>query len=144
MSPAMKFLIGLAAILLMGWAYHGPLVGNGEATVARLEQAAQAVVSDAAVPGVEVRMHRDPLARAAILSGPANSFQREGMGQYPGLTDRVAAIDGISSVGWADEGDRGGGIPLLVETFLMLVIAYLVGVGLAWLLFGRPKKESYL
>ena len=35
-------------------------------------------------------------------------------------------------------------MPLLLETLIALVIAYLVGVGLAWLLFGRAKRDSYL
>jgi hypothetical protein len=35
-------------------------------------------------------------------------------------------------------------MPLIAETLLLLVAAYLAGVGLAWLLFGRPKRDSYL
>ena len=35
-------------------------------------------------------------------------------------------------------------MPLLAETLIALAIAYLVGVGLAWLLFGRQKKDTYL
>jgi hypothetical protein len=101
MSPAVKFLIGLVAVLLMGWVYHGPL-GNGEALIARLEAQARAAVLASEVPGVDVRLKRDPLSREAIFSGPANDYQREGMGQYPGLNDRVRAIEGISGVRWAN------------------------------------------
>jgi hypothetical protein len=35
-------------------------------------------------------------------------------------------------------------MPLLVETLMALCGAYVAGVGLAWLLFGRQKKDSYL
>ena len=35
-------------------------------------------------------------------------------------------------------------MPLLLETLIPLVIAYLIGVGLAWLFFGRTKRDSYL
>ena len=35
-------------------------------------------------------------------------------------------------------------MPLLLETLIALVAAYLIGVGVAWLLFGRAKKDSYL
>ncbi len=101
MSPAVKFLIGLVAVLLMGWVYHGPL-GNGEALVGRLETEARAAVVASEVPGVDVRLGRDPLSREATLSGPANDYQREGMGQFPGLNDRVRAIEGISGVRWAN------------------------------------------
>jgi hypothetical protein len=100
MSPALKFLVGLAAVLLMGWVYHGPL-GNGEALIGRLEAQARAAVAEGEVPGVQVRLARDPLGRVAVLSGPANDFQREGMGQYPGLNDRVRAVEGISRIEWA-------------------------------------------
>ena len=33
-------------------------------------------------------------------------------------------------------------MPLLLETLIPLVIAYLAGVGLAWLFFGRAKRDS--
>ena len=35
-------------------------------------------------------------------------------------------------------------MPLLLETLIVLVVAYLLGVGLGWLFFGRPKRDSYL
>ena len=101
MSPLPKFLIGLFAVLLMGWLYHGPL-GNGEALIGRLEAQARAAVAEGEVPGVEVRLARDPLSRVAILSGPANDFQREGMGQFPGLNDRIRSIEGISRFEWTN------------------------------------------
>lgn len=34
-------------------------------------------------------------------------------------------------------------IPLLVETWLLVALAYLAGVGVGWVLF-RPKRESFL
>jgi hypothetical protein len=147
MSPALKFLIGLAAVLLMGWVHHGPL-GKGEALIGGLEAQARAAIAESEVPGVQVRLRRDPLARVAILSGPANDFQREGMGQFPGLNDRVGGVEGISRVEWADPsaaGDEGNRLmPLLLETLLALVAAYLIGTFVAWIFFGRAKKDSYL
>ena len=35
-------------------------------------------------------------------------------------------------------------MPLLLETLIGIVLAYLVGVGLAWLFFGRAKRDTYL
>jgi hypothetical protein len=35
-------------------------------------------------------------------------------------------------------------MPLIVETLVLVALAYLVGVGIGWLLFGRKPKESYL
>jgi hypothetical protein len=35
-------------------------------------------------------------------------------------------------------------MPLLVETLILIAIAYALGVGIGWLFYGRPKKTSYL
>lgn len=35
-------------------------------------------------------------------------------------------------------------MPLIVETLLLIALAYLIGVGIGWVLFGRPKKTSFL
>ena len=102
MSPIVKFLIGLAAALLAGWIGHGPL-GQGGAFVDRLDAQAKAVIRQAELPGVQVRFSRDPLSREAILSGQADQFQREGMGQFPGLNDRIRAIPGVSGLRWEGE-----------------------------------------
>ena len=143
MSPTAKFLIGLAAMLVMGWVYHGPL-GNGAAFIDGLEGAARQAVAETELPGIEVRLGHDPLSRAATLSGPADDFQREGQGEFPGITDRVRAVEGLSGVGWADEGGPDAGLPLLAETLLGLFIAYLLGLALGWLIFGRERRDSYL
>lgn len=143
MTSAVKLLIGLAATILMGSAWHGPL-GNGARLIDSIEGRAKAAVAAAELPGVEVRLDRDPLSRAATLSGPADDFQREGLGGQPGLTDIVAETEGVNSVRWADRAGGGGGMPLLAELLLLLFLAYLIGLGAARLLWGRPKRTSYL
>lgn len=144
MSATVKALIGLAAALLAGWIHHGPL-GNGEALIDRLEGEARAAVAQTQVPGVDVRLSRHPLARVATLSGPADQFQREGQGSQKGLNDVVGEIEGISGVDWADTpAAQDRVIPLLGETLALVAIAYLIGLGLGWLIFGRPKREGYL
>ena len=101
MPRSAKFLAGLCAALLAGWLSHGPF-GRGEAFIDSVEAQASAVVRDAGVPGVRVRMARHPLRRQAILSGDANDFQREGQGAYPGLNDRVRAVPGVGSLRWEE------------------------------------------
>lgn len=108
MSPALKFLTGLGAVVAMGWIHHGPL-GNGEALVQRLETQAQTAVNETEVPGIQVRLSRDPLSREATISGQADEFQREGQGSLKGINDIVGEIEGISDVQWANEAPAGGG-----------------------------------
>ena len=142
MSRSVKLLIGLLAVLLTGWAWHGPL-GNGAGMVDGLEAQAKAAVAEAELAGIEVRMARDPLARVATLSGEANDLQREGLGSGLGLNDYVRKVEGIGTLRWADE-PAAGTLPLLAETLLLLVLAYAIGLGLSYLLWGRPKRDSYL
>ena len=139
MSSLVKFLIGLLAALAAGWIAFVPL-GRGAAYLDDLETRAGAVVRAAAIPGVQVRMDRDPPSRTAILSGRASRFQREGIGRLPGLDDRVAGVAGVAAVRW-DRG--GGGTPLIVELLGLAALAYLLGVGIGWFFF-RPRHEGYL
>jgi hypothetical protein len=101
MSPAVKFLIGLALALLAGWIAHGPL-GQGGAFVDRLDAQARDVIKQNEL-AIQVRFDRDPLSRRAILSGHADRFQREGQGSFPGIDGRVASVPGVSGVRWEGE-----------------------------------------
>jgi len=144
MSRTAKILIGLLAVLLMGWIWHAPM-GRGAAFVNALEAEAKDVVAYAELPNIGVRMARDPLSRKAVLSGPADDFQRHGMRDEPGLVGRVALIDGMGNARWSDEPGSGlWPLPLLVETEIQLAFAYALGFGLGALLFGRRKRTSFL
>ena len=139
----MKILIGLVAALLIGWVWHGPL-GHGERLVGGLESRAREAVARSEVPGIRVNLSRNPLARAATLSGPANDLQREGLGSQMGISDHVREVEGIGPVRWADEPNaRGRIVPLLLETLALTALAYLIGLGLGWLLWGRRRREGF-
>lgn len=143
MTPAVKFLIGLAAVVAMGWVSHGPL-GQSEAMLAHIEAEAQAGIDATGVP-VQVRMQRNPMARVAVLSGQADEFQREGQGSLKGVNDIVRETDGVSGLRWVDATAAESRVmPLLLELLLPILAAYLAGVGIAWLFFGRSKREGYL
>ena len=138
-----RLLIGVAAAMLAGWIAHGPL-GQGQAFADRLEAQARAVVAEAEIAGVAAHIARAPLARRAQLSGPADTFQREGQGLFPGLNDRILSIPGIAALAWADETAGGGWpLPLLLETEIIVLVAFLVGLGIARLWFRR-RREGYL
>lgn len=147
MPPSVKFVVGLTAVGLAAWISHGPL-GNGARLIDRLEGEARTAVARTELPGVDVRLSRDPLARDATLSGPANQFQREGQGSLPGLNDLVSGIEGVANVRWATppavSGNEARIMPLLLETILLAIPPFLLGLFLGWFFFGRPKKDSYL
>ncbi|MEA3016616.1 MAG: hypothetical protein QOI38_1338 [Sphingomonadales bacterium] len=139
-----KLLIGLAAALLAGWLYYGPH-GGGARFVDALQQRADLRLSvpDVRGVGVTARMQREPLARLAILSGRADTYQREGMGSFPGINERIRTIPGMGGIRWqGEQGDRV--LPLIAETLLLAAAAWLIGLGIGWLLFGRRKRQSFL
>ncbi|HEX8512420.1 MAG TPA: hypothetical protein VF688_04865 [Allosphingosinicella sp.] len=143
MRPILKATIGLFAALAAAWVWHGPL-GYGERLIDRLEEEARAGVAKTELPGIEIGLSRDPLARTARLSGPANGLQREGLGSQKGVSDHVRDVEGISNVRWADEPGAGGTVvPLLLETWAAAALAYLIGLGLGWLLWGRRRHEGF-
>ena len=106
MSKRLKFLLGLAAALLAGWISHGPL-GRGAAFVDQLDGALQPLVPALNVPGVSAAMQREPLARTALLSGPADCFQRNGLGSLDGIDGRVLSIPGMGRAEWTNQAPEG-------------------------------------
>jgi hypothetical protein len=143
MKAPVKLLISLAATIVCGWVVHGPL-GQGAAFVDGLQARAEAAIRDSGLTDVRVAFGRDPLSRAALLSGQANDFQRNGMGLLPGLTGRVAAVPGVGAVHWNDEAAAGRAVPLIAETEALAVLAWLIGIGIGRLVFGRRKRAGYL
>lgn len=144
MSSPVKFLIGLAAVIVAAWFYHGPL-GFGATYIGGIEDRARAVVAGTDIADVEVRLGHAPLSRAATMSGDADAFQREGQGELKGLNDLVAEIEGVSDVRWADDpaSQQGFVLPLLLELIILAGLAYLLGLGIAWFIWGRKRREGF-
>ena len=143
MAPLVKILLGLAAAVAAGWIWHGPL-GQGEALVADLEARARVAVAQAELPGIHVRLSRDPLSRSTTLSGPANDLQREGLGSQNGVNDYVREVEGICCILWADGRAANRGLPLLAETSILQALGFLLGLALGRLFLGRRRRESFL
>ncbi len=142
MKTHVKILIGLLAALVMGWIWHGP-GGQGDTLVGGIERASQAAAAQAELPGISVRMVREPLSRTAIVSGTANDLQREGLGSQWGVKDYVRDVPGVARVRWDDE-PGGNGLPLLAETLIVVALAYFAGLAIGALIFGRRKRQSFL
>jgi len=143
MRPVHKAIVGLLLALAAAWIWHAPL-GRGTQLIDRLEGEARESVASTELPGISVTLSRDPLARVAMLSGRANDLQREGLGSQLGVTDYVRAVEGIGDVRWADEPPATRRTtPLLLETMFLAALAYLIGLGLGWLLVGRRRREGF-
>lgn len=142
MSNLTKIMIGLIAAILVAWINHGP-AGNGEAYVDVLEAQARDVVKSTELPDIHVSVQRSPLASVATLSGPADDFQRNGMAGQKGLTQMVGDVPGMDRVRWADRPDTGFTVPLLLKSILLTTFAYLIGLGLGWLAWGRRRRPRY-
>jgi hypothetical protein len=143
MSKPAKLLVGFVALLVMGWVWHGP-AGRGEAFAQALETQARTAIAPIGLPRIQVHIARGPIRRVALMSGPADDIQREGLGSDMGLSDYVRAVPGIGGVHWTDEPGGPGGLPMLVETWILLTLAYAVGLGLGALLFSRRRRQSFL
>ena len=143
MKWPVKLLIGFVAVLVMGWIWHGP-AGRGEAFAESLDVQARASIAQIEIPNIQVHIARHPLRRVALMSGTTDPIQRNGMGSEWGLSDYVRHVPGMSGVRWTDEPGGPGGLPMLVETWILVTLAYAVGLSLGALLFGRRKRQSFL
>ena len=95
----------LIGIVIAWWAFRSARRGArpSDTDRARLDALAKAEIGKAELSQVQVRFDRDPLRREAILSGQADQFQREGMGQLKGINGRIRAVPGVSGVRWEGE-----------------------------------------
>ena len=94
-----RILAGLALALGVGWLHHGPL-GGGARFVDALEARAKLRLRATDLPGVTVRIERDPLSRTAVLSGDVDEFQKQGLGSFPGIDERIRTIPGMGGIRW--------------------------------------------
>ena len=143
MPPILKATAGLLVALAAAWIWYGPL-GHGEALVDRLERDVRAAVDRSELPGLTVSLGRDPLDRNVTLRGATNDLQREGLGSGEGINDYVREVEGIAALRWTDEPAlERRALPLLAETMILAALAYLIGLGLGALLWGRRRREGF-
>ena len=143
MPPILKATLGLLVALAAAWIWHGPY-GRGEALIDRLESEVRAAVARSELPGLSVSLGRDPLDRNVTLSGRTNDLQREGLGSGQGINDFVREVEGIGTIRWTDEPTlERRALPLLAETMILAALAYLIGLGLGAILWGRRRPEGF-
>lgn len=116
--------IGLAAL------WHGPL-GAADRFAKQVDEVTRQALVYNEIPEVSARLHRGPLTRRILLSGPADDFQRR---QVVILVDQVP---GVESASWSGQ---GGGVPLIVEGAGVALLGFLLGLLVAYL---RELRRRY-
>ena len=123
---------GLAAALAATALWHGPFGGAGRFT-AEIERSARQGLDNYEMAGISARLHRDPLARRLVLSGPADDFQRRELVRIMG------SIPGVRTATWSG---KNGGRPLIVESMVVAVLGFLSGLVLAYLVALRRRYNE--
>ena len=118
--------IGLAAL------WHGPL-GAGDRFGGEVERNVRATLVYYEIPEVSGHLHRGPLTRRVLLSGPADDFQRSE------LVRLIDEIPGVSSASWSS---GGGGVPLIVEGGAAAILGFLFGLLVAYLVELRRRYNA--
>jgi len=124
--------VGIVVALAGAALWHGPL-GAAERLAAKVDSTAEFVLADWEMSQVDGRLHRQPLTRRLILSGPADDFQR---GE---LVRIMGAIPGVGAARWAG-GPGARALPLLAEATLAALAAF--GLALALSYFVELRRRS--
>ncbi|HET6536205.1 MAG TPA: hypothetical protein VFG41_08480 [Sphingomicrobium sp.] len=124
-------LIGLAASLAGAAAWHGPL-GAADRFAAEVERGVQKTLVFYEIPQVRGRLHRGPLTRRVLLSGPADDFQRSE------LIRLIDQVPGVASASWS----AGSGVPLIVQAGIAAFLGFLLGLLLAYLVELRRRYNA--
>jgi hypothetical protein len=121
--------LGSLAGIALAALWHGPLGGADEFS-ASVEQSVRATLVYNEIPEVSGHLHRSPLTRTILLSGPADDFQRSEL-------DRIIGdLPGVESTSWSG----GTGVPLILEGALDAVLGFLLGLLVAYL---RELRRRY-
>jgi hypothetical protein len=121
--------IGAAVALIVAAAWHGPL-GAGDRLAAQIDRDARATLKYYEMDQVSAHVHRGPLTRRVMLSGPADDFQRSE------LVRTMDTVPGAGSAGWSS---TDGGVPLIAEAGIAALLGFLFGLLLAYLIELRRR-----
>jgi hypothetical protein len=123
---------GAALSILLAALWHGP-VGGAARFETRVERNIQANLVYYEMTRISAHLHHGPLTRRVMLSGPANDFQRENLGEI------LEEIPGVESATWSSD---GGGIPLMVEAMVVAILGFLTGLVLAYVAELRRRSKA--
>ena len=123
---------GFAAMLAAAILWHGPL-GAADRLTRGIEADARATVVALDVPQISGHLHRGPLTRRLILTGPADDFQRAE------LVRTMETLPGVNRASWSAE---PAGIPLILEGTAAAILGFLIGLLLAYLVELRRRHNA--
>jgi len=121
--------IGAIAAIALAVLWHGPL-GAADRYVAAVERSVRQTIVYWDIPQVSGHLHRGPLTRTVLLSGPADDFQRSE------LVRIIGDVPGVERATWS----TGGGVPLIVEAAAAALLGFLLGLLVAYL---RELRRRY-
>ena len=122
----------LALAIAAAGLWHGPMRAADRLTT-QIERDVRATLVYYEMTQVSARLHRAPLSRRVILSGPADDFQRSELVRVMG------ALRGVSGARWTPS---GGGVPLILEAMAAAVAGFLLGLLLAYLVDLRRRHNA--
>jgi hypothetical protein len=124
-------LTGFAAVLASAALWHGPL-GAADRLATTIERQAREALNYYEVPKVTAHLHRGPLSRELIFTGPADDFQR---GE---LVRLFGQLPGVHRASWSD---RSRWLPLIAEGILAAIAGFLPGLLVAYV-FERRRRYN--
>jgi hypothetical protein len=124
-------LIGVAASVAAAAAWHYPL-GGADRFQTRIDRAAHAVLVRYEMTEVQAHLHRGPLTRQILLSGPADDFQQSELVRY------MDQLPGVESSTWG----AGGAVPLIAEAIAVCLAAFGLGLLLTYLVALRRRYNA--
>lgn len=125
-------LCGFAASLAAAGLWHGPL-GAANRLAAHVERDARLTLDSYEMTQVRARVHRSPITRQLVLSGPADDFQQRE------IVRTMGTLPGVGSATWSA---GSGGTPLIMEGAGASVLGFLIGLVLAYLVELRRRYNA--
>ena len=125
----LPIVIGLVLAIALAALWHGPC-GAADRFSTEVERQIRQTIVFWEIPQVSGHLHHGPLTRRAMLSGPADDFQRTQLAQY------ISEVPGVSSASWSG----AAGVPLIAEGAGVALLGFLFGLFGAYL---RDIRRRY-
>jgi uncharacterized membrane-anchored protein YhcB (DUF1043 family) len=128
---AIALAVGTMLSLAPAGLWSGPL-GAADRLATQVEHDARFTLDNYEMTQITGHLHRAPLSRTLILSGPADDFQRSE------LVRILSIIPGVSRVRWSNR----GGVPLIAEAAGAAILGFLLGLLIAYVAELRRRYNS--